>query len=89
MVLCRMGEREPGCGGVFEDLSPVIFYISPFQGIPWKKVDYFDNGIICNLIEHVSYPLLIFGTSPEHPSPVSLIPFPSPHLVRRVKEGKG
>ncbi|KAM5254323.1 unconventional myosin-Ia isoform 2-T3 [Hipposideros larvatus] len=22
------------------------------EGIPWKKVDYFDNGIICNLIEH-------------------------------------
>ncbi|XP_059040872.1 unconventional myosin-Ia [Mustela lutreola] len=22
------------------------------EGIPWTKVDYFDNGIICNLIEH-------------------------------------
>ncbi|XP_036106781.1 unconventional myosin-Ia isoform X1 [Molossus molossus] len=22
------------------------------EGIPWEKVDYFDNGIICNLIEH-------------------------------------
>uniref|UniRef100_A0A8C9BP40 Unconventional myosin-Ia n=1 Tax=Phocoena sinus TaxID=42100 RepID=A0A8C9BP40_PHOSS len=22
------------------------------EGIPWVKVDYFDNGIICNLIEH-------------------------------------
>ncbi|XP_070266044.1 LOW QUALITY PROTEIN: unconventional myosin-Ia [Myotis yumanensis] len=22
------------------------------EGIPWQKVDYFDNGIICNLIEH-------------------------------------
>ncbi|XP_062059395.1 unconventional myosin-Ia isoform X3 [Lepus europaeus] len=22
------------------------------KGIPWTKVDYFDNGIICNLIEH-------------------------------------
>ncbi|XP_004429340.1 PREDICTED: unconventional myosin-Ia [Ceratotherium simum simum] len=22
------------------------------EGIPWRKVDYFDNGIICNLIEH-------------------------------------
>ncbi|XP_036106782.1 unconventional myosin-Ia isoform X2 [Molossus molossus] len=25
------------------------------EGIPWEKVDYFDNGIICNLIEHVTY----------------------------------
>ncbi|KAF6120503.1 myosin IA [Phyllostomus discolor] len=22
------------------------------EGIPWEKVDYFDNGTICNLIEH-------------------------------------
>ncbi|EFB28870.1 hypothetical protein PANDA_004108, partial [Ailuropoda melanoleuca] len=22
------------------------------EGIPWTKVDYFDNGVICNLIEH-------------------------------------
>ncbi|KAM6155005.1 unconventional myosin-Ia [Erethizon dorsatum] len=22
------------------------------EGIPWTRVDYFDNGIICNLIEH-------------------------------------
>ncbi|XP_037019433.2 unconventional myosin-Ia [Artibeus jamaicensis] len=22
------------------------------EGIPWEKVDYFDNGAICNLIEH-------------------------------------
>ncbi|XP_049550211.1 unconventional myosin-Ia isoform X2 [Orcinus orca] len=25
------------------------------EGIPWVKVDYFDNGIICNLIEDVTY----------------------------------
>lgn len=56
------------------------------------KVDYFDNGIICNLIEDVSYPSLISGTSPstlpEHPSPVSLSPPPPPHLIRMVKGAK-
>lgn len=33
----------------------VTCHASSCQGIPWTKVDYFDNGIICNLIEHVSY----------------------------------
>lgn len=35
-------------------------------------MDYFDNGIICNLIEHVSYHSLTSETSlfrvPQHPS---------------------
>ncbi|XP_032145998.1 unconventional myosin-Ia isoform X2 [Sapajus apella] len=30
------------------------------EGIPWTKVDYFDNGIICNLIEHVTYNVTSF-----------------------------
>uniref|UniRef100_A0A8C0LJZ6 Unconventional myosin-Ia n=1 Tax=Canis lupus dingo TaxID=286419 RepID=A0A8C0LJZ6_CANLU len=32
--------------------APVTCHVSSCQGIPWTKVDYFDNGIICNLIEH-------------------------------------
>lgn len=65
-------------------------HVSPCQGIPWVKVDYFDNGIICNLIEHVSSSL-IPGTSCsrllEHPSPVSLSPLP-PYLIRMVRRAK-
>lgn len=43
--------------------APVTCRITSCQGIPWTKVDYFDNGIICNLIEHVSYSSLISETS--------------------------
>lgn len=61
--------------------APVTCHVSSCQGIPWTKVDYFDNGIICNLIEHVSYPSLIsetyflFQKLPEYPCPVSPILF--------------
>lgn len=65
-----------------------MFHVSPGQGIPWEKVDYFDNGTICNLIEHVSSPPFTFGTSPEHPSPAPVIPFPSACLVRMAKGAK-
>lgn len=54
--------------------APVTCHVSSCQGIPWTKVDYFDNGIICNLIEHVSYLSVISETSssrlPEYPCPV-------------------
>lgn len=43
--------------------APVTCHVSSCQGIPWTKVDYSDNGVICNLIEHVSYPSLISETS--------------------------
>lgn len=47
-------------------------------------MDYFDNGIICNLIEHVSYPSLIFGTFPWTSTPL-----PSPHFGEGGKRAKG
>lgn len=60
--------------------------VSLCQGIPWTKVDYFDNGIICNLIEHVSSCPLSSGT-PPFPDFLSILPplspsLPSPSLVR-------
>lgn len=79
-VLFTVDQREPGSGEDFRGSLGLasVTDVSLCQGIPWTKVDYFDNGIICNLIEHVSSCPLSFGT----PFPDLLSILPSPSLAR-------
>lgn len=67
--------------------------MSPSQGIPWTKVEYFDNGIICNLIEHVSGCFLTPGSAlsrlPENPHPTPQFPSPPLSPFKRERDSSG
>jgi myosin-1 len=52
------------------------------EGIPWTHVDYFDNAVICELIEAKGRLLMLSPRSlPHHSNPFTLHePSPSPSL---------